>query len=584
MVKVEYRGYHLRVRRAALLTLGIVLLGLLTASPADGASKVLRVTKLSDDPPNGCSKADCSLREAVIRSNQTTAVERIVLGAGTHLLTIAGNNEDGAETGDLDIRRPVTISGQPEATPTLIDQTTNDRVMHVLGKGTLSLIQVNLTGGTVFGRGGGLLVGPGRKVALTRSAVTFNTAQANGGGGGIYTEGPLKMVDSFVFDNDTPFEGGGLMAVGANVSILRSAILGNAAGGGGGIGGGGVGFLAPGRLSVVDSTIEGNSSGSDGGGIWLRSLNLANEAPFTMLRSTVADNTTGGSGGGLFITKLSNQDTLFSIDDSTISGNTANITGGGLSCGCPAPAATITHTTIVDNTADADNDDDVAGGGEGGALFGSGVQIQILASIIGGNHDPGDPGDEDCGAGGNRSMGSNVTTEASCFVNPVPPTTDAIVGLLDFLGPLEDNGGPTETHAIADTSTAQDRHDGTGCGGTDQRGVPRPRGTDCDSGAYEYTECAGTPVDIVGTPRRDILTGTATNDSILALGGNDVITADAGDDKVCGGNGNDRLSGDAGADTLLGERGNDRLEGGTEIDACVGGPGRDRLTADCEPL
>jgi Ca2+-binding RTX toxin-like protein len=142
-----------------------------------------------------------------------------------------------------------------------------------------------------------------------------------------------------------------------------------------------------------------------------------------------------------------------------------------------------------------------------------------------------------------------------------------------LLGPLRDNGGPTETHAIGAGSPALDRHDDdTLCGGTDQRGVPRPTGEDCDSGSYERVLCGVLPVDIVGTTGADAIAGTPNADSVLGLGGNDSISGGDGDDQLCGGDGRDRLSGGSGAD---------RLDGGAQKDKCVGGPNKDRFVS-CE--
>jgi hypothetical protein len=68
-------------------------------------------------------------------------------------------------------------------------------------------------------------------------------------------------------------------------------------------------------------------------------------------------------------------------------------------------------------------------------------------------------------------------------------TTNNIIGLDPVLGPLQDNGGPTLTHALlraARSSTGLPVV--KGCGTTvaeDQRGVPRPQDLACDSGAYE---------------------------------------------------------------------------------------------------
>jgi hypothetical protein len=54
------------------------------------------------------------------------------------------------------------------------------------------------------------------------------------------------------------------------------------------------------------------------------------------------------------------------------------------------------------------------------------------------------------------------------------------------LGPLQANGGPTQTMAIALTSPARNAIPGAACAvARDQRGVHRPQGPGCDIGAYE---------------------------------------------------------------------------------------------------
>ena len=53
------------------------------------------------------------------------------------------------------------------------------------------------------------------------------------------------------------------------------------------------------------------------------------------------------------------------------------------------------------------------------------------------------------------------------------------------LGPLADNGGPTQTQALLPGSPAIDSADDSACPATDQRGVSRPQGASCDVGAYE---------------------------------------------------------------------------------------------------
>jgi hypothetical protein len=60
------------------------------------------------------------------------------------------------------------------------------------------------------------------------------------------------------------------------------------------------------------------------------------------------------------------------------------------------------------------------------------------------------------------------------------------------LGPLADNGGPTWTHALLNSSPAVDAGDSAHAPTTDQRGFPRVVGTAADIGAYEYTGGATT--------------------------------------------------------------------------------------------
>jgi len=80
--------------------------------------------------------------------------------------------------------------------------------------------------------------------------------------------------------------------------------------------------------------------------------------------------------------------------------------------------------------------------------------------------------------------------------NPIDP----------LLGPLQVNGGPTETHALLSGSPAIDHIpvlDCTDTGGTpittDQRGVARPQGSSCDIGAYEFEPPPYQPPDCSNT-------------------------------------------------------------------------------------
>jgi hypothetical protein len=85
-----------------------------------------------------------------------------------------------------------------------------------------------------------------------------------------------------------------------------------------------------------------------------------------------------------------------------------------------------------------------------------------------------------------------------------------------LLGPLQDNGGNTLTHALSPGSPAIDNADNLACPATDQRGAPRPQDGDgdgennCDIGAYEvadYVPLSG--VTISGPPAGAVNTGYA---------------------------------------------------------------------------
>ncbi|MCP4423234.1 MAG: hypothetical protein GY803_01950, partial [Chloroflexi bacterium] len=85
----------------------------------------------------------------------------------------------------------------------------------------------------------------------------------------------------------------------------------------------------------------------------------------------------------------------------------------------------------------------------------------------------------DCSDGGIVSDGSNLDSDGSCGLG-----ADEISNVDDpKLGPLQDNGGPTWTHALLVASPAIDA--ASVCEATDQRGVARPVGNACDIGPFE---------------------------------------------------------------------------------------------------
>jgi len=80
---------------------------------------------------------------------------------------------------------------------------------------------------------------------------------------------------------------------------------------------------------------------------------------------------------------------------------------------------------------------------------------------------------------------------------------------------LQDNGGPTQTHALLSGSPAIDAALLANCPAADQRGVSRPQGAGCDSGAYEFGQESIAPTITINTP---------ADGAIYILG--QVVTAD----------------------------------------------------------
>ena len=178
------------------------------------------------------------------------------------------------------------------------------------------------------------------------------------------------------------------------------------------------------------------------------------------------------------------------------------------------------------------------------------------------------PDGRDC-SGDLHSLGGNVGSAKGCGLRE-PTDRSREDPQLRRLGP---NGGPTPTMALRPTSPAIGS--GIECSRRDQRGAPRDRR--CDAGAYELVRCLGKPVNIVGTPGGDELSGGRGPDVFLGMGGDDEFQGSIGKDRACGGPGNDLLIAGPGDDRFDGEAGNDRVRGESGGDWVWGGAGRDRL-------
>jgi hypothetical protein len=260
-------------------------------------------------------------------------------------------------------------------------------------------------------------------------------------------------------------------------------------------------------VGIADSTIENNRSGAfldyvghatidrttiTGGRMGLR----ARGTKLGIDRSAIEDN---GPWGGIIADYGANLD----VNRTTIADN-RSFQGGGVRL--YYAAARITNSTISGNAAN--------GGGEtpalGGGIFaGKGWDLAIRASTITGNVANRGGGiylSDAVADGGHASIESsilagNTSNGPECDSNaPAPPAVASLGGNVfgptgcgttvpddllvedPGLGQLDDNGGPTRTHALLPGSPAIGHGHPLGLK-TDQRGVRRD--TDPDSGAYE---------------------------------------------------------------------------------------------------
>ena len=393
-----------------------VLLGLAMVVARTAQAYTFEVDTTADLPDDGfgattchTSAGTCSLRAAIMKSNQTGGPNIIHIPDGIYLLTIPPHDLDGDDNGDLNISSTVTISGQG-AGRTIIDANQIDRALDIASIVFLSDVTVR---NGVQNAGGG--ISNAGFLTITHSVIEGNSANV---GGGVFSVGQLDVVGSIIRLNNAQIEGGGL-------------------------------YLAY-YSSVRNSTLYGNGA-SFGGGIEVSAL-----CPFLY------------------------------VVNSTISGNFANTNGGGISGDGPT---FLYNTSVVGNDADHDHD---AGGGIGGGVYAnSGTRFLVVNALIAGNT-VGNTFADNCN-GALEAYGMNLLDEREGCTTT---TSDLNLGFvsLSTIGSLQDNGGPTPTHALLAGSEAIDSTiDSLGCVNesgnpltTDQRGAARVAGARCDVGAFEF--------------------------------------------------------------------------------------------------
>ncbi len=396
-------------------------------------------------------------------------------------------------------------------------------------------------GGAAGGGGGG--GGAGFRFGETGAAATAGAAGAGGGSqtglggsGGSGAVGGDGGAGGGASSSGLPGGTGGGFGTGGGVGgFLGSGGGGGGVGGGGGGGqaitGGGGGFGGGGGSAstsqVGSPTVQqaGGNGGFGGGGGG--NGNGPGGAPgFGGGTPSGVDGASGaGMGGAIF-----NMQGTLTIQNSTLTGNSA---AGGSSL----PAVTD------------------PGKGIAGAVFNLSGTVTAVASTIAGNsadhyasqilnlvYDGAQERHalttlpDTIVANGSGGTAADVASDKSAYITPAQPAgSTALVDVSQFdllttavatviapgelgqstgspllanprLGPLQDNGGPTQTMALLAGSAAIDLVPTSDCLVTsDQRGVSRPQGPACDAGAYERA-----PASISGISGTADSAGSAT--------------------------------------------------------------------------
>lgn len=441
--------------------------------------------------------ADLSIFNSTISGNRANR-------AGGGIESVAGTNV---------VLTNVTLTGNNAGLAPATAAPGNGGGLHITGAGTAEINGGTVSNNTAASEGGGLWNGSGT-MEINGTAISQNTASgaaADNGGGGIYNlNGGTLLIENATISNNaangTSGSGGGILNdVGAMLTVSDSEISGNTSNrAGGGIennigfitlndvnisgnqtfsapgNGGGIHITGAGTATLTDGTVNNNTAGAEGGGLWngtgtmtingtTISSNIAsgaaadqggggiynlNGGTLVVSNATITLNTangTLGSGGGI----LNDVGAQLSITDTEISQNSAVRAGGGIEDNSQTSTIMLTNVNLDNNTVTGPPGNGgglhITGGGsaiilggtvsgntaalEGGGLWNGSGLLRITDTEIDGNTAQGTAPDD--GGGGIFNTSGNVELyNAMVSNNKATGTSGSGGGLLSLAGSI----------------------------------------------------------------------------------------------------------------------------------------------------
>ena len=334
------------------------------------------------------------------------------------------------------------------------------------GKAAVTLQSSTVSGNTAGTFGGGIQIFDlgTVQVQIYDTTVEDNVAQSVGSGGGlnIYTPGSVTIDGSVIQRNVSPNSGGGMRfsTFGGSAQLTGTTFRDNQASFGGGLflqtfyyadtrltdvtvegntafrGGGIIAYTQYGAEITIERTIIDSNTATDGGGLLIEDFY---DGSTTVRDSVISGNQATRDGGGAYVQTLDfpyYKPTSAVLQNTTVSGNSAARYGGGIFAETRFVGdLQLDHVTIANNLAEVDG---------GGMFVEDGMWVPAMHSTM--------LADNFNGAGEMNDLAGTAVARYSLIESHPSGTLNLplsnILNVDPRLGPLQNNGGPTSTHAI----------------------------------------------------------------------------------------------------------------------------------------